>query len=256
MFDGQFRSHTDAQLSPLGHNLKKLGVKADHLTVLGVVMAGATALAIANGALRLAFLIGLVCAFLDVLDGAVAKASGTASPRGAFFDSVCDRVSDAFLFGGVAWYLSSQPGAGRVAVLPLAVLAVSLIISYERAKADALGYDARGGLMERAERLIALGLAVLFPQFMVAILWIMLALTLFTAVTRFVKVWRQASGEVTASAVSPTVARLRARRQARMSRTAARRAERRVENRMRFINRDRLASRNRPSTPRRRTDKP
>ena len=59
----------------------------------------------------------------DVLDGAVAKASGTASPRGAFFDSVVDRVSDALLLGGVAWYLAStQPG--RVSVLPLAVLVI------------------------------------------------------------------------------------------------------------------------------------
>ena len=86
-----------------------------------------------------------------MLDGAVAKASGTASARGAFFDSVADRLTDALLFGGVAWFLATtQPG--RIAVLPLAVLAASMLISYERAKAESLGFDARGGLMERAER--------------------------------------------------------------------------------------------------------
>ena len=68
-----------------------------------------------------------------------------------------------------------------------------MLISYERAKAEALGFDARGGLMERAERLTALGLGVLFETLLVPILWLMLALTAFTAVQRFVVVWRQAS---------------------------------------------------------------
>jgi CDP-diacylglycerol---glycerol-3-phosphate 3-phosphatidyltransferase len=146
----------------------------------------------------------------DVLDGAVAKASGTASPRGAFFDSVIDRVSDALLLGGVAWYLAStQPG--RVAVLPLAVLAASMLISYERAKAESLGFDARGGLMERAERLVLLGFGLLFESLLVPVLWVMLVLTLITAVQRFEKVWRQAS----APQVQPLSARWRSRRVAR-----------------------------------------
>ncbi|HYI60875.1 MAG TPA: CDP-alcohol phosphatidyltransferase family protein [Acidimicrobiales bacterium] len=240
MFDGQFRSQAEKQLRPIGTNLRKTGITADHLTVLGVVMAGVTALAVANGALRLGILLLVLCAVPDVLDGAVAKASGTASPRGAFFDSVCDRVSDALLLGGVAWYLSSQPGAGRIAVLPLAVLAASLVISYERAKAEALGYDARGGLMERAERLVAIGLALLFPGLMVAILWLTLALTVVTAAQRFAKVWRQASSAVPPR---PATARERARRQVRVSRTAARRtAEGRRSARERFAARDRFGS--------------
>lgn len=220
MFDGQFRSQAEVQLRPIGQSLKKTGITADHLTALGVVMSVFTAIAIANGALRLAILLLVLCSLPDVLDGAVAKASGTASPRGAFFDSVSDRVADTFLLGGMAWYLSSQPGAGRIAVLPLAVLGASLIISYERAKAEALGYDAKGGIMERAERLIAIGLALLFEPAMIAILWVMLALTVLTAVQRFVKVWRQASTTVPPTR---TTERLRARRQARVSRTAARR---------------------------------
>jgi CDP-diacylglycerol---glycerol-3-phosphate 3-phosphatidyltransferase len=244
MFDGQFRSQAEVQLRPIGRSLKKTGIKADHLTILGVVMAVATSIAVANGALRLGLLLLVLCAVPDMLDGAVAKASGTASPRGAFFDSVSDRVADAFLFGGMAWYLSSQPGAGRIAVLPLAVLGASLIISYERAKAEALGYDAKGGLMERAERLIAIGLALLFQPAMIAILWVMLILTVATAVQRFAKVWRQAS---TAVPTKATTERLRARRQARTSRTAARR-QGRATARERFAARDRgFSSRRRDS---------
>jgi CDP-diacylglycerol--glycerol-3-phosphate 3-phosphatidyltransferase len=194
MFDGRFRTKFEKGIAPVGSNLRKAGIKADHLTVLGVVMAAAASVAIANGALRAALLLLFLTALPDVLDGAVAKASGTAGPRGAFFDSVCDRLADGLLLGGVAWYLADTEG-GRIVVLPLAVLVVSSLVSYERAKADALGFDARGGLMERAERLILLGLGLLFSEFLIPALWLMLVLTTFTAGQRFVKVWRQASAE-------------------------------------------------------------
>src|SRR3546814_5157614 len=68
-----------------------------------------------------------------------------------------------------------------------------MLISYERAKAESLGFDARGGLMERAERIIALGVGLLFDSLLIPVLWVMLVLTLVTAGQRFVKVWRQAS---------------------------------------------------------------
>src|SRR5207302_2998991 len=137
----------EERLRPVGANIRKVGLTADHLTLLGVVMAVAATIAIGMGALRVGFLLLALTAIPDVLDGAVAKASGTASPRGAFFDSVSDRLTDALLLGGVAWYLESHH-PGHIAILPLAVLALSMLISYERAKAESLGFDARGGLME------------------------------------------------------------------------------------------------------------
>ena len=106
---------------------------------------------------------------MDTLDGVVAKAAGTASNKGAFFDSVADRVSDALIFGGVAWYFASGSDP-RLAVLPFAIFGVSAVISYERAKAESLGYDAKGGLMERAERLILLGVALLLHVIFVPLL--------------------------------------------------------------------------------------
>ena len=111
--------------------------------------------------------------------------------EGAFFDSVCDRVADAALFIGVAWYLS-ETGTSGEAVLAMAVLAMSMLITYERARAESLGFQARGGLMERAERLVLLGVGLAF-DILVPVLWIMLVLTAITAVQRFVKVWRQAT---------------------------------------------------------------
>ena len=192
MFDVHLRAKVEKGLRPVGANLRSAGIKADHLTAFGLLMGGAAGVAIGAGALRLGLLLLVLTAVPDVLDGAVAKASGTASPRGAFFDSVSDRVTDAFLLGGVAWYLATRH-PGHISLLAMAVLGASMLISYERAKAEALGFDARGGLMERAERLIALGIGLLFNQLLIAVLWLMLVGTLFTAGQRFVKVWRQAS---------------------------------------------------------------
>ena len=124
---------------------------------------------------------------------------------------LADRFTDAMLLGGVAWYLStSHPG--RIAVLPLAVLGASMLISYERAKAESLGFDAKGGLMERAERMILLGFGLLFNVILIPVLWVMLALTMITAGQRFAKVWKQASATVPAK---PERQRLRTQRKSR-----------------------------------------
>ena len=226
MFDGRWRTAVDAGVKPVGTALRKTGISADHLTATGVVLAGAASIAIANGALRAGLLLLVLCALPDLLDGAVAKASGTAGPRGAFFDSVSDRVTDALLLGGVAWHLSTtQPG--RLAVLPMAVLGASMLISYERAKAESLGFDAKGGIMERAERLILLGFGLLFDSLLVPILAVMLVLTLVTAGQRFVKVWRQASAPLPVATRTLRGGNRRRLTSRRTARTTVRRADQR-----------------------------
>jgi CDP-diacylglycerol--glycerol-3-phosphate 3-phosphatidyltransferase len=196
MLDGRWRAKVERRLDPVGRGLHRAGISADGLTIAGLVIAIATALLIANGNLLLGA-IGLVLTGLpDVLDGSVARYSGKAGPRGAFFDSVVDRVSDAVLLIGVAWHLTSEsPGAP---VLAMAVLAASMLVSYERAKAESLGFSARGGFMERAERMVLLGVGLAFDV-LVPVLWVMLALTMLTAVHRFVMVWRQASSSTGAA---------------------------------------------------------
>jgi len=210
VLDGRWKGDIERGLRPIGANLKRAGVTADHLTATGLVMAVAASVAIGMGALRGGMLLLVLCAVPDALDGAVAKASGTAGPRGAFFDSVADRVTDALLLGGTAWFLSSRYG-GHMAVLPLAVLGASMLISYERAKAEGLGFNARGGLMERAERIVLLAFGLLFDSLLVPVLWLMLVLTMLTAVQRFAKVWRQASSATPVK----TESRWRTRRTAR-----------------------------------------
>ena len=183
----------------VGARLARHGVTANEVTVAGMVLAGVTGVTIGLGRFWVGVVLLTVGGLMDNLDGVVAKAAGTASKKGAFFDSVADRVSDALIFGGVAWYFASgsQP---RLAVLPFAIFGVSAVISYERAKAESLGYDAKGGLMERAERLILLGVALVLHVIFVPLLGLLLALTVFTAVQRFMKVWRQASPETASSA--------------------------------------------------------
>jgi len=190
MLDGRWRAKVEEGLAPVGKGLHSIGISADALTIFGLFAALATGLLIANGNLLLA-VFGLILTGLpDILDGSVARQSGTAGNRGAFFDSVCDRVADGLIFLGVAWYLSAQ--GSDLAVLAMAVLALSMLISYERARAESLGYSARGGLMERLERTVLLGVGLAF-DILVPVLWIMLVLTAITAVHRFVMVWRQAT---------------------------------------------------------------
>lgn len=217
MFDGHLRSSVDRAVKPLGDGLRRTRMTPDHLTVAGLVIAVGAAIAIGAGYLPLGLLLVILAALPDLLDGALAKASNTSSQRGAFFDSVIDRVTDALLFGGVAWYFIGEHSP-HIALLPLAVSSVSSVISYERAKAESLGLSAKGGLMERAERIILLCLGLLFPVLLLPIMWVMLVLVSITAIQRFVKVWRQA-------AVAPvTAAKIEQRRSRRQSRRSVRRA--------------------------------
>ena len=192
MLDGNWRNVVDRGLSPIGRNLHRAGITADVVTIIGIIMAIAASVSIAFGSLRLGFLLLIMTGISDALDGPVAKASGAASLRGAFFDSVSDRLTDALLLGGIAWFLiGDEPG--YTVMLPVSVMFVSLLISYQRAKAESLGLEAKGGLMERAERFIVLAIGLLFSEALIIILWIMLVLSSFTAAQRFVKVWKQAS---------------------------------------------------------------
>lgn len=191
MLDRGLRAKVEDTLRPVARGLRRVGLTANGLTTVGLLAAAGTAVLVAQGRFGWAAAALVATSVPDVLDGAVAKATGTAGPRGAFFDSVADRVSDALILGGAAWYFAGTDEP-RLAVLALAVLAVSLSVSYERARAESLGFDARGGLMERAERLVILIVGLAF-DLLQPVLWVMLAASVVTLVQRFVKVWRQAS---------------------------------------------------------------
>lgn len=196
MLDGAFRGPVDRAVRPIGRALRRTGLSPDHLTFVGLAIAAASAIAVASGRLVLGLILVIAAALPDLFDGALAKATQTSSQRGAFLDSTLDRVTDALLLGGIAWYLADSY-SGRMALLPFAVSSVASVISYQRAKAESLGLDAKGGLMERAERIVALCFGLLLEAVgvgsaLIWILWVMLALITITALQRFVKVWNQA----------------------------------------------------------------
>ena len=196
MFDGNLRDQVDRGVQPIGMALVNVGVTADMMTIVGISMSAVAAVVIGAGNLGLGLALMILTGLPDLLDGAIAKAAGTSSLRGAYFDSVSDRLTDIMLFSGVAWFLSVNV-EGQIHMLPVAVMGIAIMISYQRAKAESLGFDAKGGLMERAERFIALGfglfLGIFSVNLLIAVLWIMFVLSTITALQRFFKVWKQAS---------------------------------------------------------------
>ena len=192
MFDGKFRTAVDARTAPIGKTLVKLGFSADALTGSGLLFAGATGWAIGTGRHLLAVVLLTLTGAHDLLDGPVAKASKLSSKRGSFFDSVIDRVSDALILGGVAYFLVAQQ-RGELVLLPFAIMTTTFMISYQRSKAESLGLEAKGGLMERAERMILMGVALLHHSLFIPVLWLLLILTAFTAIGRFLRVWKAAT---------------------------------------------------------------
>ncbi len=223
MFDGTFRKPVDKAVKPIGDALRKTGLTPDHLTIVGLLVGIGAGVVIGAGHLWIGVVLVVLAALPDLLDGALAKASGQSSQRGAFFDSTVDRVTDMFLLGGIAWYFATDDRfSGQLAMLPFAIAGVSSLVSYQRAKAESLDIDAKGGLMERAERIIAICVGLAINVLLIPILWIMLVLTTITALQRFWKVWKQA-------AVAPvTQERIEMRRSRRASRRVARTERRRT----------------------------
>ena len=156
------------------------------MTVLGLVVVIAGSMVIASERLVLGVAAVAVGSLLDGLDGAVARASDRVTMKGAFLDSVFDRLGEIFAFGGLAVAF-----AGEARVLLLIILSVggALMVPYLRARSEAEGVDGKGGLMGRAERLIlfcaGLALGLVEPM-----LWLFTALVWLTVVVRFVRTYR------------------------------------------------------------------
>ena len=192
MFDGYLRDPVNKLAEPVGVVLQKTGVSANGLTTFGIAAAIATAWAVGTGRLLLGLGLLVLTGLCDLLDGPVAKAAGKSSTQGAFYDSVADRLTDVLLLSGIAWHLNSSR-SGNIYFLAVAIMAVSLLISYQRAKAESLGLQGKGGIMERAERFIVLGAGLLFEVLLLPILWVLLGLVALTALQRFYAIWRQAT---------------------------------------------------------------
>jgi CDP-diacylglycerol--glycerol-3-phosphate 3-phosphatidyltransferase len=172
---------------PIVLRLARAGVSPNHLTVLGFAgNVGAGALA-GTGRFLEAGVVTLVASALDLLDGALARATGRASAFGAVLDSTLDRLSEAAVLGGLAFYFA-QRGDREEVVLCFAALAGSLLVSYVRARAQYYGLDLREGLFTRPERVLLLGGGLIIDQVPIA-LWILAVMASLTAAQRVYVVW-------------------------------------------------------------------
>ena len=197
MLNAKIRNGWDRVMRPTGRALSRWGIGANAITVFGLLITGVTGFLIIEGRLVAAGLVAIVAALADTVDGAVAKAAGTASKFGALLDSTSDRLSDALFFVPVAWLYGVSPDAAQVndrwvAALALTALVLSFLVSYVKARAEGLGYDCNVGIVERAERLILMIIALVFNDIMPLVLGILTALSFVTVVQRLVHVRRQA----------------------------------------------------------------
>ena len=199
MLDQKIRGTWDKVMRPIGAGLGRLGLTPNVVTVLGLGVQGIVSWLILDGRLFAAALVAVLAALADGFDGAVAKARGMSSRFGAVLDSTTDRLTDALYFLPIAWLYAVDPDIAErdepwVGALALTALVFSFLISYVRARAEGMGFDAKVGIAERAERLILLVLGLAFDQVPAALV-VLTVLTVITFLQRLVHVYRQSARE-------------------------------------------------------------
>jgi CDP-diacylglycerol--glycerol-3-phosphate 3-phosphatidyltransferase len=175
--------------TPVVSALRWLRVTPNEVTIAGTVLNVAAAALVVWNHLIYAAIVFLIAGSFDMLDGALARVAQKVTPFGAFLDSTLDRVSEGVIFAAVAYLLATQGRSVDVALLVLALLG-SILVSYTRARAEALGVECKVGLMSRPERVILIALGLFF-NVLPYVIYIMLALTVFTVVQRVVHTHRQ-----------------------------------------------------------------
>jgi phosphatidylinositol phosphate synthase len=186
---GSFKSGVRSAFDPMGAAMVRAGVSPDAVTVAGTVgvVAGAVIFA-ARGMLVAATIVITLSALLDVLDGAMARASGRSSRYGALLDSTMDRIADGAIFAALAWWMATD-GQPTLAVATLICLVGGQVVSYVKARAEGLGFRCEVGLAERMERLILVGVGALLTGFglswgLAAAMWLLVGLTVATVIQR------------------------------------------------------------------------
>jgi CDP-diacylglycerol--glycerol-3-phosphate 3-phosphatidyltransferase/CDP-diacylglycerol--inositol 3-phosphatidyltransferase len=189
--------------SPVARFLLRLGVSPDTVTVVGTLGVCVGALVFfPRGQLLVGVLVITAFVFSDTVDGHMARISGRSSKWGAFLDSTLDRFGDAAIFGGLAMYYVGPANSDNLAALAMYCLVMGSITSYARARAESLGMEAKGGIAERADRLVAIlvmtGLSAIFdvPILIPLTLGVLAVASTVTVVQRIMLVRSQAKAAV------------------------------------------------------------
>ncbi len=160
-------------------------------TVSGVIITSVAALTFLMGHLRLGGVLVLLGGLCDAIDGSLARSTSKTSRFGALFDSTIDRYSEFIMFFGLAAYFV-QVGEYGTALASFFALTGSMMVSYTRARAESLGFDAKVGIMQRPERIVFLGLgALIHPVALKIAIWLIAVCANYTALQRIRHAYKQ-----------------------------------------------------------------
>ncbi len=179
------RSAIRGAVEPVARLLLRIGISPDAVTIGGTIATATVALVcLPQGWFLAAVVLLVVLAMSDLLDGTMARISGTSGPWGNFLDATMDRLADGAIFGGLVLY-GAFHGQPWLAAAAAAALVTGQVTSYAKARAEAVGATANVGIAERAERLIIAGVAVLLagfgvPYVLPIVLWALGVLGLIT----------------------------------------------------------------------------
>jgi len=177
----------------LGRTVAATGITPNMISCTGLAGNALAAYFVIREQLLLAGIVFLFFSLLDMVDGAVARATGQATPYGAVLDAVFDRLGEAFILAGMAWYFAERGEQVQVAVTFAAVLG-SISVSYLRARAEVAGMTMREGLFRRQERVALIAIGLLLNALTLAI-WPLAVLSHLTALQRFAMLARNEPGQ-------------------------------------------------------------
>ncbi len=160
-FRNRIHRSIDRRLDPVTRALARLGVRPNQVTLAGTLICLTGAGLVLADRLAIGGAVWLVGSALDLVDGALARHQDEASAGGAFLDSTFDRITEGALFAALAYHFA-QSGDALAAALTAVALLGALLVSYTRARAEALGANCKVGIMTRAERVPLLGLGLCF----------------------------------------------------------------------------------------------
>lgn len=184
--------------APVGTALVRLGLTPNTVTLVGTVASVLASLwFFPRGELFVGAAVVTVFLLFDILDGAMARAGGKVTRFGGVLDASCDRIADGALFGALTWWALVVDGSRSRGLALLICLVGAQVISYVKARAEANGLNADGGLAERAERfvvvLVGVGLHGLgVPHVLDIAVWLLAVLSVITIAQRLLAVHRSA----------------------------------------------------------------
>ena len=177
----EYTDGTRRVIASIMARITRIPVTANQVTIAGFVLNALAAVLVYREAYIAGGVLFLVGSILDIFDGAVARARGEAGPRGAMFDSILDRFSEAIMLGAIA-LVFARDGNEIALIAVIAALTSSFMTSYLRARAEALGLDGTHGVMARAERVVLITAALLFAP-LGALPWGIILLAILSTVT-------------------------------------------------------------------------